>query len=323
MNLQTLFLTKNDCYKKGVTMVPIGIMVHSTGAFNPHLRRYVNPDDGLLGHNPNNNHWNQSKPDEIDKCVHAFIGKLANGNIATYQTLPWTMRGWHAGYSSKGTANNGYISFEICEDDLTDETYFNKVYKEAVELTAMLCKTYNIKPEKPYIICHCEGNALGIASCHQDVMHWFPKYGKNMDTFRADVAKQIGYEIYTILQRGDKGDEVKILQNKLNEFGYGLRTDGDFGSLTEKALIDYQKKNSLKADGICGPLTWATLNKQETLPAPPVKTPEEITIENAAADGVITDADFWLNALYGEITVSKDKLKDIIDKYHTAYLNKK
>jgi N-acetylmuramoyl-L-alanine amidase len=36
-------------------------------------------------------------------------------------------------------------------------------------------------------ICHSEGAKLGIASNHGDVMHWFPKFGKNMDTFRAEV----------------------------------------------------------------------------------------------------------------------------------------
>ena len=307
MNLQKLFLTKNNCYIIGTTIVPKGVVVHSTGANNPNLKRYVGPDDGLLGNNPNNNHWNQPMPDNTNKCAHAFIGKLADGSIATYQTLPWNMRGFHAG----GTANDSYIGFEICEDDLSDKNYFDKIYKEAVELTAMLCKTYNIKPEKPYLICHSEGAELKIASAHSDVMHWFPKHGKNMDTFRADVAKEM--ESYPVLRKGDKGDAVKTMQSKLNEFSYNLKTDGDFGPGTETALKDFQKKNGLTADGICGAATWAALNKAVT---PPPKTPEEITIENAVKDGVITDADYWLDALYGKITVSKENLKALIDNYH-------
>ena len=86
MNLHRLILTENDCYKAGRTIAPQGVMVHSTGANNPNLRRYVGPDDGLLGANHNGNHWNRSG---IDACVHAFIGKLSDGSIATYQTLPW------------------------------------------------------------------------------------------------------------------------------------------------------------------------------------------------------------------------------------------
>ena len=187
MNLRKLILTKNDCYKAGKKIKVKGIMVHSTGANNPYLRRYVGPDDGLLGHNPYGNHWNQPRPDGQQKCVHAFIGRLKDGSIATYQTLPWDHRGWHAG----GKANDTHIGFEICEDDLKDPVYFNKVYQEAVELCAYLCKEYNIKPEKPWLICHSEGNKLGIASNHSDVMHWFPKHGKNMDMFRADVTKKL------------------------------------------------------------------------------------------------------------------------------------
>jgi len=181
MNLHKLILTENACYKAGKTITPKGIMVHSTGANNPWLKRYVGPDDGLLGKNQNNNHWNRDKPDGRQVCVHGFIGKLADGSIATYQTLPWNHRGWHAG----GSANDTHIGFEICEDGLTDASYFSAAYKEAVELCVYLCKQYGLDEKK--IICHSEGAKLGIASNHSDVMHWFPKNGKSMDTLRTDV----------------------------------------------------------------------------------------------------------------------------------------
>ena len=189
MNLRKLILTNNACYKAGKTIKPKGIMVHSTGANNPWLKRYVGPDDGLLGKNQYNNHWNQDKPGGRQVCVHAFIGKLADGSIATYQTLPWNHRGWHAG----GDANNTHIGFEICEDGLTDASYFSAVYKEAVELCVHLCKLYGLSEKD--IICHSEGYKQGIASNHADVMHWFPKHGKTMDTFRADVKKLLSEEV--------------------------------------------------------------------------------------------------------------------------------
>ena len=66
--------------------------------------------------------------------------------------------------------------------------YFAKVYKNAVELTAMLCKFFNLDPlEDGVVICHAEGYKRGIASNHADVLHWFPRHGKTMDDFRADV----------------------------------------------------------------------------------------------------------------------------------------
>jgi N-acetyl-anhydromuramyl-L-alanine amidase AmpD len=164
------------------------LLLTNTGANNPWLKRYVGPDDGLLGKNQYNNHWNQNKPGGRQVCVHAFIGKLADGSIATYQTLPWNHRGWHAG----GDANNTHIGFEICEDGLTDTSYFSAVYKEAVELCVHLCKLYGLSEKD--IICHSEGYKQGIASNHADVMHWFPKHGKTMDTFRADVKKLLSEE---------------------------------------------------------------------------------------------------------------------------------
>ena len=145
MNLHKLIFTENACYKAGRKIKPSGIMVHSTGANNPNLKRYVGPDDGLLGPNIYGNHWNQPMDREV--CVHGFIGLLADGSVATYQTLPWDHRGWHAG----GSANNTHIGFEICEDGLTDPVYFGKVYQETVELCAHLCQLYGLTEKD--IIC--------------------------------------------------------------------------------------------------------------------------------------------------------------------------
>lgn len=190
MNLRKQYLTANECYIGGRRHTVKGIMVHSTGCNNPWLKRYVAPDDGLLGENKYGTHWNQFRPGDRQVCVHAFIGKLADGSVGTYQTLPWDMVGWHSGEGVNGNANfMGYIGFEICEDDLTDRAYFDKVYREAVELCAYLCKQFGLTEKD--IICHSEGHAMGIASNHGDVMHWFPKFGKSMDTFRADVKAEL------------------------------------------------------------------------------------------------------------------------------------
>lgn len=183
MNLHELIFYHNDCYKAGKKIKPKGIMVHSTGANNPMLNRYVGPDDGLLGKSKYNNHWNQ--PMDRKVCCHAFIGKLKDGSIATYQVLPWDHRGWHGASGKKGSCNDTHIGFEICEDGLKDAAYFQKVYREAVELCAYLCAKFGLTEKD--IICHSEGYKKGIASNHGDIMHWWPKHGKNMDTFRADV----------------------------------------------------------------------------------------------------------------------------------------
>lgn len=184
MNLRKLIFTNSDNYKTSARITPKGIMVHSTGANNPELRRYVGPDDGQLGKNRYNNHWNMPMSRKVG--THGFIGKLADGSIATYQTLPWTHRAWHAG----GKANDTHIGFEICEDGLSNKSYFNQVYREAVEFCAFLCVLHGLDPMKPgTIIGHYEGYKMGLASNHGDPDYWFKRHGKSMDTLRADVSK--------------------------------------------------------------------------------------------------------------------------------------
>ena len=175
-------------------------MVHSTGAANPWLRRYLSPDDGRLGE-PSSRHWNQGG---VGACVHAMIGKIADGTVAVYQTLPWTMRGWHCGRSG----NDTHISFEICEDKLADKGYFRATYQEAVELTAYLCQLYHLDPKAPgVVLCHSEGHRRGIASNHADVMHWWGRFGATMDDFRADVALEMAR-----VQGGEDMTETQVRQ---------------------------------------------------------------------------------------------------------------
>ena len=54
-------------------------------------------------------------------------------------------------------------------------------------------------------------------------------------------------------QKGDKGEHVKLLQTFLNWYGnYGLSTDGDYGNLTYRAVMDYQRSEVLVIDGFFG-----------------------------------------------------------------------
>ncbi len=241
MNLNQCILTNNDCYTAGRTINPTSIMVHSTGANNKTLKRYVQPDDGKLGINSNNNHWNMSG---VSKCVHAFIGTLADGTVATYQTLPWNHRGWHGG----GDSNNTHIGFEICEDGLTDESYFNSVYTEAVELVAMLCQMYNLNPlADGVVICHSEGYSRGIASNHSDVMHWFPTYGKSMDTFRADVYAKM-----------NESEEEEVTQDKFNEMmDVWIATQAELPA-PDWATAEYAEAQAMGITDGTFPLKYAT-----------------------------------------------------------------
>lgn len=225
MTLYKLIFKNNDCYKAGRKITPKGIMVHSTGANNPMLNRYVGPDDGRLGKNKYNNHWNQPMDRKI--CCHAFIGKLADGTVATYQVLPWKHRGWHGASGKNGSVNDTHIGFEICEDGLTDAAYFKKIYKEAVDLCAFLCKKFGLTEKD--IIDHREGHALGLASNHGDVKHWFDRHGKTMDDLRADVKALLKAETIapapTPEPVPDEDDDGTIYRVQVGAFGVKANAD--------------------------------------------------------------------------------------------------
>ena len=63
----------------------------------------------------------------------------------------------------------------------------------------------------------------------------------------------------TILRKGCKGNDVKLLQQKLN-----LMADGVFGTLTDEAVREFQKANGLTADGVVGSKTWTALGVTES-----------------------------------------------------------
>ena len=65
------------------------------------------------------------------------------------------------------------------------------------------------------------------------------------------------------LQKNDKSDSVRRLQQALTQLGYYSGTvDGSFGSGTKAAVSAFQQANSLTVDGIAGSATIALLEKQ-------------------------------------------------------------
>lgn len=280
MEIMQYYQTQNPCYKAGKKIKPSGIVVHSTGANNPYIKRYVGPDDGILGKNQYNNHWNKSS---ATKCVHAWIGKVADGSLKVYQTLPWDYRCWGVGSGKKGSYNSTHIQFEICEDGLTNEEYYTEAFNLAKELCAFLCEKFGIKTAN--IVGHYEAADAGYGSNHGDPRNWQRKFGGSMDQFRTDVGSMLGVveepaittqpvstptvtqnpskevtSTMKTLRQGNKGTQVRVLQWLLNENGFDAgKVDGSFGPNTLKAVKAYQESKGLSVDGVVGKKTWASL----------------------------------------------------------------
>ena len=291
MEIVQFYQTNNPCYKAGERITPSGIVVHSTGANNPYIKRYVGPDDGVLGKNQYNNHWNSNK---AKKCVHAWIGKVADGSLKVYQTLPWDYRCWGVGSGENGSYNDSHIQFEICEDGLGDAKYYEEAFDLAIRLSAFLCEQFGIDTKN--IVGHYEAHAAGYGSNHGDPRSWQRKHGGSMDGFRASVAallngnnspsdtviskveqtpvetqkpaqeaqnkpqtESVVYDMKT-LRNGSRGTQVMVLQFLLNAKGYSAgNADGIFGTKTLTAVKEFQKAQGLTVDGIVGKHTWSKL----------------------------------------------------------------
>lgn len=257
--------TQSTCYKETSTMSVKGVLWHSTGANNSNLKRYVQPSDSKpaedtysksewlkkLGTNTNKNDWNHIS---VQAGLNCWIGKLADGTVTTVQTMPWDYKPWGCGSGSRGSCNNGWIQFEICEDSLTSKAYFEEIYKEACEITAYLCKMYNLDPKGtvsyagatvPVILCHADSSNLGLGSSHGDVLHWFKKYGKTMDDVRNDVAALMGSTSQIIPP--EEEDEPEVVTQLYRVRKSWADTKSQIGAYTKlsnaKAACDKAGKN--------------------------------------------------------------------------------
>ena len=70
--------------------------------------------------------------------------------------------------------------------------------------------------------------------------------------------------VAAVLRQGARGDEVKEVQRRLKQWGYySGSVDGVFGTGTRSAVILFQKKNGLTADGVVGKQTYKALGMND------------------------------------------------------------
>jgi len=102
---------------------------------------------------------------------------------------------------------------------------------------------------------------VGTRYC-QDAAYYEQKMAEllgNKKPARKPAAKKKAAPAYPgkSLRKGSKGDDVKLVQEKV-----GATPDGDFGSKTEKSVKAWQADNTAccgPSDGIVGPKTWGCM----------------------------------------------------------------
>lgn len=186
-----------------------------------------------------------------------------------------------------GTARNrNTISIEICSTSRTGKVeqanssawYFtDAAINNALNLAVYLMKRYNVSFD--HVVRHYD---ISGKFC-PGIIGWNANSGSDAawNKFKERLKEMTAQNVFSpttqpkpnttikketpkmsVLKKGSKGYQVKVLQLLLLLNGYGVGksgADGDFGNATHNAVVAYQKAHGLVADGIVGPKTWAAL----------------------------------------------------------------
>lgn len=201
INIEYLPIVKSDGWRNS-NFIPQGLVLHSTAM--PNVNAY-----GIQ------NYFN--KPN-VGASIHGCID-----DEHIIQCMPWNKKAGHIGSGKYGSFNNTHIGIEMCEPKgliynsnysaiiqyNPPPDYFGKIWNNAVNLFAYLCKLLNLNPQgKNVIVSHAEAHALGYGSNHADTAHWFKWENKTMDDFRQDVLK-----VYSL-----KEDEEEMTYEQFKEY---------------------------------------------------------------------------------------------------------
>ena len=66
-----------------------------------------------------------------------------------------------------------------------------------------------------------------------------------------------------LLVTGDRGEDVRWVQQALVDRFWGLVVDGVYGARTTAAVAGFQSEHGLAVDGVVGPVTWGALSEAE------------------------------------------------------------
>ncbi|QNR70402.1 N-acetylmuramoyl-L-alanine amidase (plasmid) [Paenibacillus peoriae] len=254
--------------RSGILMPRVGFVVaHDTG----------NPGSTATG----NISYYTNSANDISASAHTFIdgSKIIECIPATIGTPE---KAWHVLYNRTkdnelfgDDSNDIAIGVELCygesykDGKLTNKIDDKEAYKRYVWYIAYVCYKFNLDPATK-ITGHF---ILDPGRKTDPGKNALPKMGITWEQFLKDVVTEyrecagskdttpvVSTPVATIIQMGDKDNNVVALQTKLNVLGYGLIVDGNFGIGTLNAVKTFQKTHGLTADGVAGPATLDKLN---------------------------------------------------------------
>lgn len=199
---------------------------------------------------------------------HANASTCSAEDIHTWHlNRGWSGIGYHFVVRKDGTIERGrpidrvgahctgqnVDSIGVCfEGDFEKETMPDVQLQAGRELMAYIKGLYGqglvIAKHKSFMATDCPGKNFPFDELIKKEKKK-PKKKTYSGKFPTLPQKDDGY----YFEKGDKGEQVKLLQKFLNWYGdYGLVVDGDIGRCTLSAVRNYQLSESLKIDGLWG-----------------------------------------------------------------------
>lgn len=221
-----------------------------------------------------------------------------------YHCVPDDRKAW-----AVGNGNSKCVNLEICHATNGDD--FERAYGTAVEFAAWYLGKRGWGMDR--LISHDDARRMWGGTDHTDPIDYFREYGKSWQQFCSDVQDALG-GAYTpkhenggqssaprsdgLLRKGDRGDAVRQLQERLNALGWNCgAADEIFGNKTRDAVRAFQRSRGIADDGIAGPITMSELDKAESAGQ-----------SKQTSDASIREVQHWLGCtvdnLYGPDTES-------------------
>jgi len=175
------------------------------------------------------------------------IGKARSINdiLAWHYPIPAKLR-----KNDEDPTPNKFISREHAAIEFREDAVFLHD-KKSIHMTFV--NNHQVAADKPYRIS--DGDELDLAGA--------VKYKINIF---CDRSPRTSFSLRKTLKIGDTGDDVEFLQKRLREAGlYKAAIDHIFGSLTEKAVRQFQRQKGIAEDGIAGPITFQELGISDVL----------------------------------------------------------
>ena len=150
--------------------------------------------------------------------------------------------------------------------------------------------------------CECSNGVQHFTTLNKKWTHWGVPACVDGDIPTPTPTPTPTPEKRATLRRGSKGADVIECQTDLVKLGYDIGPcgiDGDYGKATMAAVAKFQKDHGLTADGICGPKTWAALDKAiAELDPTPTPEPEPAKTYTVTVKGLSLEAAETLAASY-------------------------